>query len=312
MAILEIFKSEDASKWIMVVPQIMMLATCVWPLKQNRSNSTIFFIMFSLLVFLEMGQLVYFILNFRDINKMAATLSTLSTTLQGITKFLVIFTKSKKLKALINSLSNDFWPSNLVGVQLEKSLTSISRLVFFGMASVFLTGLMFGLGVFSIPVLRGNRTLPLLSSYPFDWYKTPIFELTYTIQFFSNCYVAIISICGHDNMFFVLVRNCIAQFEILKEVLKKIGTGEERKYNRLIGTKNFGFKKENEEDKTKEEEEMELLIKCIEHHNRIITFCEDIQQVFSISIFVQLLTSVTAICISSFLLTRVIITTIKF
>lgn len=54
----------------------------MWPKRRNRFSKLSFWIMLFLTILLETGQVVYFIINIKDLAKMASSMSTISTTFQ--------------------------------------------------------------------------------------------------------------------------------------------------------------------------------------------------------------------------------------
>lgn len=64
-----------------------------------------------------------------------------------------------------------------------------------------------------------GRFLALQSCYPFDYGRTPIFELVFLTQTIATVFVSV-SFCIPDNYFGVLIFHACGQFEILEKKTK--------------------------------------------------------------------------------------------
>jgi 7tm Odorant receptor len=121
------------------------------------------------------------------------------------------------------------------------------------MLVIFGFGLIFAIGSIAKPLLLANKELPMKSWYPFDWSQSPIYEILYFYQSFVN-FIVITIVCGYDNLFLCLCTNVAVQFELLQEVLGMIG---HRKSDELA-------------KKLRKNDEFNLLVVCVEHHQRIV------------------------------------------
>lgn len=65
-----------------MLPEILLEGVNLWPKQRKIVAKIAFWAMMTLLIILETGQLIYFIININDLSKMALTMSTLSTTIQ--------------------------------------------------------------------------------------------------------------------------------------------------------------------------------------------------------------------------------------
>ncbi|KAF5291574.1 hypothetical protein FQR65_LT01887 [Abscondita terminalis] len=154
-----------------------------------------------------------------------------------------------------------------------------------------ISAFIFGIGIIGRPVIQGAKELPLISLFPFDCTESPVYEIIYCVQAVVDLYFAIISICGHDDLFLAICFNCLVQFRILKEVLVNVTRGNLKSLT--------DYEKENVEN---QQDEKKNYIECVEHHVLLLRVYNIIEKIFSLSNFVQLLCSVTAICVSSFLI----------
>ncbi|XP_017777972.1 PREDICTED: uncharacterized protein LOC108563724 [Nicrophorus vespilloides] len=277
-------RKKDVSKMAFVLPKVLLNILQLWPKEESRNTPIAFFVKLALLIFLELGQVIYFVMNIYDITTISSTLSTISTTfqvkmtiiicrlndnhktLQSIIKINIIYVHSARLKVIIVMALNEFWPSDFMGPVLEKSLKMTSMFVIFNMISLMGSASIFAFGFLSKPLLEGSNTLPFLSWYPFEYQYSPVYEILYILQVFTNIYVVILSILGHDFIFLALCINVITQYRLLKMIIGFTGSGNNADLNKslmeLDGSPN---------DQTGENAETKILIiRCVIHHNKLL------------------------------------------
>ncbi|KAK5641708.1 hypothetical protein RI129_010255 [Pyrocoelia pectoralis] len=242
----------DESKWVIIIPEKLLKAINLWPEDRNIFTTLTFLIVSLILILLEMGQILYLLKNIKDIATMAATMSTISTTFQAICKSSIIFFNHKKLHFMLRTIREDFWSSKSAQSETKEVLKNNGRVVAASMIMVLVSAYVFAVGFLSKPLREGSRELPLISWYPLDWTVTPIYEIIYFLQCVGDMYLAIIGICGHDNIFLAICLNCVAQFMILKDVVTTAG---------------------------EEEPNREVYVLCIQHHTEttdivhLISYC---------------------------------------
>lgn len=117
-----------------------------------------------------------------------------------------------------------------------------------------------------IDFLNKDRSLPYEYCLPFDWRRSPIYEILFPLQIFVASFIPFSVIESHDVLFAALCSNCSAQFRLLRTTLQIIGTGREddviRKLWKLPGV-DVVVKKEWQKEKT-------LLVICIKHHQKLL------------------------------------------
>lgn len=157
-----------------------------------------------------------------------------------------------------------------MGTETENRLKKQTYLVVGSMCMVYTSAILFAFGFLSTPLREGSLIFPFSSWYPFNWKKLPLYEIIYVLQWFTNVYVIITAICGHDNLFLASASNCIAQYLLLKEVLKKIGTEDSEGLLKRLEQPGDKY------EKGQKDNDMKLLVKCVKHHNTIIKYylCE--------------------------------------
>lgn len=160
--------------------------------------------------------------------------------------------------------AEQFWPTNIDNKKLSKSLNALSKYAEFSMVFFYIL-ITFCCCLLLIPPLYMNvRELPLASYFPFCWDVTPYYESLYVWQWFVSLYGVCFVVGAHDFLFVILMLNLITQLKLLKFVLRTIANTEESSMNDILLScpgvqEKYGLK---DEDK--------LLIKCIQHHRKLI------------------------------------------
>lgn len=194
---------------------------------------------------------------------------------------------------------DEFWPCDLFGSKIESDLKKLGSAASGVMIFVYATAVIYFTGLFVIPLSNADYNLPLNTAFGFNFSFSPLFEIIYFIQCWTNIFVVMHGIRGHDDLFVALSTNCIGQFKLLKKAFSHIGTGRENKINSVLDEidteKGYHYHKYKKQ-------EIRLLVRCIEHHKKLLQFCDYMEKAFSASLCVQLFVSVSAICVSSFAL----------
>lgn len=195
-------------------------------------------------------------------------------------------------------VQDEFWPCDVFGKQIESDLKKMGNAASSVMIFVYATAVIYFTGLFVIPLSQGDYNFPQNTAFGFNISFSPVFEILYFIQCWTNIFVVMHGIRGHDDLFVALATNCIGQFKLLKEAFSHIGTGRENKINLVLDETDI---KQGYYHKYKRQE-IRLLVRCIEHHKKLLQFCDYMEKAFSASLCVQLFVSVAAICVSSFAL----------
>lgn len=204
-------------------------------------------------------------------------------------------------------VEREFWPSDLFGGSIECDLKKMGKTASGVMIFVYITAVFYFTGLFVIPLSSGYYNLPQNTYYGFNFGLSPFFEILYIMQCWTNMYVIMHGIRGHDDLFVALSTNCVGQFKLLKKAVSYLGTGNEKEINSLLNTQKL-----HQKDYCKyQKEEIKLLVRCVEHHRKLLKFCDYMEEAFSGSLCVQLFVSVAAICVSSFALIVVCILLLK-
>ncbi|KAF3420778.1 hypothetical protein E2986_04409 [Frieseomelitta varia] len=129
-------------------------------------------------------------------------------------------------------------------------------------------------------VLCNQRYSNITVRYGTDISASPKFEIAFFCQLLA-CIVGISAITGVDCTFMTIILHVAGQFKLIKTWINKIGNEINRESVHL--------------DKF----EMDLF-KCIRHHQRIIHVVDDINNLLTPILFMQLLTSGIEICLSGY------------
>lgn len=175
-----------------------------------------------------------------------------------------MYLNSGNIIEMFSMITNQFWPTYIAEEKLRKELNKLSKyseptMIFFYVLIFFCCCLLL-----IPPMYMGYRELPLASYYPFHWEVTPLYESMYVWQWFINLYAVCYVVGSHDFLFVILTINLITQIKLLKYVLRSIGNSNEGKVNKLL----LGCPGVTE--KIDHDDEEKLLIKCVQHHRKIV------------------------------------------
>lgn len=202
---------------------------------------------------------------------------------------------SEALMKIHDTIHRHFWPSNLFGDRINSALKKSGHKAAAVMVFVYSTAVIYFTGLFVVSLSSADFVLPLKVHYGFDAGHSPLFEILYFVQCWTNIFVVMHAIRGHDDLFVAFTVNCTGQFKLLSEAVASIGTGREKEINILLD-------RVDHEPIRCQSEETKLLVRCVRHHERLLGLCDEMERAFSGSVFVQLFVSVAAICVSSFAL----------
>lgn len=151
---------------------------------------------------------------------------------QLVVKMTMLKYYTGKLKRMMNQFRYEFWASDLLGKEVEEELNRRSKLVLYSVGFVYMTVTCFYVTIVITPLVRGNMDLPLNSIYGFDTKSSPLYEILYVLQAFNQLVSVVHGVTGHDMVFIVMSSNVVAQFVLLKNMLKNIK--KEQDMNRVI------------------------------------------------------------------------------
>lgn len=197
------------------------------------------------------------------------------------------------LQTFLITVQTKFWHPTIGKFELQNSMRNQVRLVKINMYLIYGIALSFATEFIGLAVISTERRLPFVSDLPFDWTATPVYEILFIFQVLTNVLINITSILGHDFLFYALTINVICQFRLLKYVVRRIGSKDAERMVVLVG------------GNTRQDIDAELLRRCVQHHTLLLKCCDDLEKIFSITVFVQYAASVLSLCVSAFLITMV-------
>ena len=219
--------------------------------------------------------------------------------MQAITKMSVLYFYSHKLKNVLRLIWHEFWPAEVGGAKIASQLQLYNKIIISAAITMFISGVLFAFGFLSSPLRSGSRILPFEAIYPFEWNQSPLYEIIYVVEWMTNIAFIVVGICGHDYLFVGICSNIVGQYILLKSVVGNLGTKQVSEVNRRIElTKTTHFVKVDDEN-------AKLLRLCIRHHVVLTHVCEEVATIFSFSSFIQLFSSVTALCMAALIMTFV-------
>ncbi|KAI4456945.1 odorant receptor [Holotrichia oblita] len=261
---------KDRAKYTMIVSKALLYVINLWPEKYGIVFKASFIMMFITCATMEISLVLYLLTSIENVNSLTKVISSIAVCLQSMTKMSIMFFRHKDLTFIIKMVWYEFWPSNTMGTITENHIKTDSKRLLLLFFVVYGTGCMFLLLLIIGPAIIGVRKLPYSSWYPFDWSTTPTYEILYTIQVYVAIYIIANTVCGYDFLYCSICANCVAQYRLLNEAIKYIGSGREEILTDFL----FGLPGVNYRPViTKEyEDARKLLVICVNHHQKLIKY----------------------------------------
>ncbi|XP_072764263.1 odorant receptor 83a-like [Anoplolepis gracilipes] len=193
--------------------------------------------------------------------------------------------------------------------EILKKYLLYSRVIFYGFSTIAVC-LMIGL-LFLVPVEDGG--LPVRAQYPFDTTKYPGHAVGYFVE---ACTVSfgLTAIMGIDSLHALNLCNLfLVQLEILSEHFKSCGSNYgmidqrealDARYKISSTVEERNGKRDNykldEIRRCSSDDFVKRFRRSIRHHQRLLAVIDDFNKVFSSSMFVQMVSSTSMICLTGF------------
>ncbi|XP_026671596.1 odorant receptor 13a-like [Ceratina calcarata] len=276
--------------------KILCGAGGMWPIDEKSSMFTKVFAYFRLIYGLiavcsfVIPELMLIALNWGDIRILAEVGSVLTTLGQCLFKMVYLIIRRERTGRLYNEIRSLWLSSDDVKDRLSyEKLAYWARICTIG----FFTSCMCNVVTFSIGSAMNSfkggyndsnqtRELPFEVWYGVDVSTSPYFEIAFAWQVLTAC-VSTAVICGLDASFMTTILHVAGQFRLISAWINNISV--EINYKDIDPTK---LKAD--------------LIRCIRHHQRITNLVNDVNNLLTPIIFMQLLTSGIEICLSGFAL----------
>ncbi|PSN43949.1 Odorant receptor 71 [Blattella germanica] len=270
-----------------------------------------------------------------DLENLAANGGVTLMYIACILKQLNFFIYRRKIAEMVENIQNGFFSDSLTWDDERNRIANSSNKfaltvswTYFGVTACTVGTFILGgflssyPEIFGVePLMVGNQTikvLPLKEVFPFDIQKRGLFEIAFIFQFILLTLGPLLN-AGMDNCMTSLIVHCCAQFKILKYALRNI---DKRAYVLLGYEKtdetedsNFTAKANDGEisnlttnkleygerfPERVNEKAYKCLRECIQHHQNVLEFFDDLRNVLSMYLFGQFLCSTSVLCLILF------------
>ncbi|XP_055678124.1 odorant receptor 22c [Lutzomyia longipalpis] len=222
-----------------------------------------------------------------------------STKMVTIMKILMLMARRRRVQKCLDTL-HDLYLSETI----EENVAINARISHFGrnitLCLAFLTNVTcfsyvaIPIGKYFVDTYSGTeyvRELPFKSVFPFDPYKSPVYEITYIILSYSG-YITIAGIVGLDGLFVGLCLHISGQFQIIQA---NINTLVDREIAPLL------TQSSTDDEFTKEQNEViyRRLRSYVRRQIVTISLCEEMVEIFKPSVLMHFISAAFVICFSS-------------
>lgn len=176
--------------------------------------------------------------------------------------------KWEQPKTIAEIIWNEFWPANVLGADVEKHIRKDSQRIVNLFILQITSATIFLSMTTIVPLTSSTRVLPSTLWYPFDWSKSPVYEILYILQTYTYAYFTFNLVSGCDFFYCAACANCITQFRLLCQTIQFIGTGKE--YGLLDSLFKLPGNKYQPPRNEKYRNEKTLMVICVKHHQKII------------------------------------------
>ncbi|XP_076654221.1 odorant receptor 82a isoform X2 [Halictus rubicundus] len=265
----------------------------MWPIEDNSSTFSKLFAYFRLLFALTavssvfVPEILAIAVNWGDLKVLAGVGCVLTSVGQLLFKMMYLLSRRKRMYQLYYELRN-LWDSSddpderQPYVQLA-NWARLLTIVFYSscMCNVITFATAAAIDYFHMnynvsDASNDNRHLPFEVWYGTDIVDSPKFEIAFICQFIASL-ICCAGISGLDATFMTIILHVCGQFKLINIWINKICCDD----NRLPQ-----FKVD--------------LLKCVQHHQRVINVVREVNNLLAPIIFVQFLTSGVEICLSGF------------
>ncbi|KAJ3663382.1 hypothetical protein Zmor_007657 [Zophobas morio] len=267
----------------------LLLKICgIWPEgDQYQFNLYFLFFLTSAVFFLYPHNLCQIIVLFytSDITVAGAIIFVILSDLIAVVKMHLVVGNIKMLKKLTAAIDNEeLQPQNAAQERAVMDGIDFWRKSFYFFLSAGISTLFFW-GTF--PILDGGYKeykRPFIVWYPYDFKKSPYYELTYMHQMISIIFIANLNM-SVDSFASALLTFIAAQCEILSDKLKNLH---------------------------QETDARRAFVGCIKHHLQIIRYADDTSKFLDLVVFLQFVPSSVSFGLTLFQLSTVVPFTSQF
>nr|APC94225.1 odorant receptor 2 [Pyrrhalta maculicollis] len=237
----------------------------------------------------------YIIVNIEDFNKAVYGMCLLSIPTMIVMKMPFVLFKFKALKNLLKQIETEFWPYDVVDSETKKELKEVYSISIGFMFFCFFIVQIYHGATLVIPVFLEERVLPLPCSLPFEWTDGIPYALIYIVHFICLELGITFGVLGLDILILCLCICTSNQYRILRKCFLIYNTVDMRETNDLLRT----ITKRSMDNYSLEKE---YLVRLIDHHNLLLRFTTNLNEVLSPLELGQLVISIMALCLGTYVL----------
>ncbi|KAJ3663329.1 hypothetical protein Zmor_007620 [Zophobas morio] len=248
----------------------------LWPEDDNTYTLNLYTMYAFITIVVIMGghnffQIINICFVYKDLEALATTIFITSTEVLVLVKVYFFTQNIGRLKNLLSLLKKDvFQPRN------EKQMELIEPTLDFW-KNVHRSFMFIAVSTIVVQSVNKNQ-LPFAAWYPYDYTVTPFYELTYSYQVIGMWYIAISNV-NIGTLFYALLTYIVVQCDILCDDCKNL-TNERSSFS-------------------------QRLVSCLKHHKEILSFSQNVNDLFEMVILGQFVTSTVVIATTLFMLTLV-------
>ncbi|XP_043793995.1 odorant receptor 13a-like [Apis laboriosa] len=221
------------------------------------------------------------------------------TMIMGLAKICIILMYKKKFLNLIVYMQQNFWNLNY-DYREKKILDDCRKTCTFFISSVTTMAICAMICYLMIPFIVQNGKNESERMLPFNMWinlpvsKTPYYEIIFLIQAMCVYYVGISTFC-FDNIFCIMAIHLAGQFRILRYRFTKLCDIEYENSQSILSKQMHKF--------------YEKFKKCVQHHQTLIDFYQNLENVYTTITLEQVLVFSVLICLFGY---QVLVATASF
>ncbi|KAJ3663599.1 hypothetical protein Zmor_007846 [Zophobas morio] len=224
---------------------------------------------------------VYFIAH--DLKSIVATSYLLLMEILGGVKAYYLIKNMKILKERMIIFKSDwFQPRNTQQRNLIEPTIYVWKTIYKVYLSMCFGGNTFW-AIYPMMDKSEEKRLPFLGWYPYDYKKSPYYEITYIYQVIGICYLSTLHV-NVDQLISAFNVYTSSQFDMLRDNIRNLANVDQTSSNDVYHN----------------------MLRCVEHHKNILRFIESSTKFFNWILFWHLLFSGVSIGITMFQLTAVV------
>ncbi|GJQ88302.1 hypothetical protein Trydic_g3781 [Trypoxylus dichotomus] len=285
----------DGAKFTTFMAQIAISAVNLWPENYTALKKTWIVCMLSVGVCHSFSMMASLVVYTKNVDNFMSMISSMGASFQALAKAFVIFLRRKDLRRLIKIVRIEYWPSNFADKETEDEIAQHADQIVINMLLEYLVSHVSRSLLVVAPIFQRRRVLPIEAWFPFDYNKSPRFEMVFMMQMFMGEYFDVNCVVGFDALYSSICSSCVAQFYLLEAVVRRIGTGEEADYVEKI-LQIPGTTYESVFEKYEGGDERKLLVLCVGHHRKLLHVSDELNRIFGNGHLFQLCITLIGIC----------------